>query len=302
MKVLIAEDDQSTRNTLKAMALRWELDPIMAEDSEEAWEIMQQPDAPQLLILDWIMPGLTGLELCQRIREHEPKDNPSYIVILTARNKIDDLVEALGSGANDYISKPFNVAELKARIMVGQRMLALQGELLSAKTELLYQASHDYLTGILNRQGILERLEQELQRAKREQCTVAVAICDIDHFKRVNDNYGHHVGDHVLKQFAQTIKQKLRPYDHVGRYGGEEFLLVLSGKTTDFVDVVERVQKQIAASPVELDGDSITITISVGLSNLLHDDNYDRERLLLTADAALYQAKESGRNRVVKAP
>ncbi len=299
MRILIAEDDTTSRSILTAILRKWGYDPIDVGSGSEAWEIMKKPGAPGLAVLDWEMPGLDGLETCRRIRNLQPF-NPPYLIILTSREEKADLVRGLDAGANDYISKPYDNDELLARIRVGERMMELQAELIEARDALAHEAMHDHLTGALNRRAILDGLEKELKRAARRKSTLSIGLLDIDHFKAVNDSYGHQAGDAVLWGFVQTIKGALREYDLVGRYGGEEFVVV----APDTVDsaresLYERLRASIADLRTPVQSGEIGVTVSIGVAGSEIADTVDL--ILAAADVALYRAKEAGRNRVVHA-
>jgi two-component system, cell cycle response regulator len=298
MRLLIAEDDMTSRAVLTAIVKKWGYDPIAVEDGSSAWDIMQKPDAPPLALLDWEMPGMNGLEVCRNIRNSNPP-SPPYI-ILTSRGGKADIVAGLDAGANDYISKPYDNSELQARINVGRRMVDLQTELLDAKNALAHEAMHDPLTGALNRRAILEILSKELKRAARRQSALSIGLCDIDNFKQVNDTYGHQAGDVVLCGVVEAIQKRLRGDDLVGRYGGEEFLVVAPDSTgLKQEDVYERLRYQIDQLKVATRFGDVNVTVSIGVAGT--DDGNTVDHLLAAADAALYRAKKAGRNRVVYA-
>jgi diguanylate cyclase (GGDEF)-like protein len=269
---------------------------ITAADGLEAWEILQQGNAPDLLILDWMMPGIDGPELCRRIRERQDPIYP-YILLVTGKDDTQDVVRGLQAGADDYLSKPFDPTELRARLQVGKRILGLQHELIQAREQLRFQANHDALTGVLSRAAILSLLDRELQRGARAGTSTGILMMDLDHFKVINDTYGHVSGDTVLKEVAHRINQAVRSYDFLGRYGGEEFLAVLSECCpNDLRTIAERVCSAVADIPICAATTSLSVTISVGgvvTSNLAPGAD-----LLSAADAVLYEAKAKGRNRV----
>jgi diguanylate cyclase (GGDEF)-like protein len=299
MKILIAEDDSTSRHILTAILKKRGYDPIVTEDGLAAWNILQRPDAPKLILLDWNMPKMEGPEICRRLRE-ENSSNPPYVILLTGREEKGDIVLGLDAGANDYIVKPYDPEELQARIRVGKRMMELQASLVEARDALKHQATHDPLTGILNRRAILERLTEELERAKRENGELSICMCDIDHFKKINDTYGHQTGDEVLVAFTQCIKGQLRMYDSIGRYGGEEFLVIssASGRQSE-AQLYERLCKKVAAMEIKGKSGSVFVTISVGVAAATEQSTVDV--ILSAADAALYRAKTAGRNRVAYA-
>ena len=296
MRVLIAEDDLTSRTILTAILKKWGHDPIITEDGNAAWDALQQPDAPKLVLLDWNMPGMEGLELCRRLRENV-SSNPPYIILLTGRVEKTDIVQGLEAGANDYVTKPYDREELQARIRVGQRMLDMQASLLEARNSLEYQAMHDPLTGIFNRRAILDRLKAEISRAKREGGRLSIGMCDLDHFKKVNDTCGHQAGDEALVAFTRCIQANLRAYDCVGRYGGEEFLVIAAGARGQNEDALyERLRAKIADAVIKTKAGDISITVSIGVAP--GTDQSTVETLVAAADAALYRAKANGRNRV----
>jgi diguanylate cyclase (GGDEF)-like protein len=299
MKILIAEDDLTSRRILTVILKKWGYEPVVTEDGNEAWSKLQETDAPRLVLLDWNMPGLDGLEVCRRLRKSETTDS-RYVILLTGRGEKGDIVRGLEAGANDYIAKPYDNEELQARIRVGQRMLDLQTSLLETQTALAYQATHDGLTGIFNRRAILDRLTQEIARALRQGSRLSIGMCDIDNFKKINDTFGHQAGDEVLVAFVQCLQANLREYDCVGRYGGEEFLIIaagLSGQSDD--NLYERLRTKAAAEIIKTKaaGD-VFLTVSIGTATGTGKSMVDG--LLAAADAALYQAKAEGRNKVVR--
>jgi len=299
MKILIAEDDFTSRSILTAVLKKWGFDPVVAEDGGAAWDVLQRPDAPRLILLDWNMPGMDGLEICRRLRESEVP-NPPYVILLTARGEKGDIVKGLEAGSNDYVAKPYDNEELQARIRVGQRMLELQSHLLEARDALAHQATHDFLTGVYNRRAIRDRLKEEISRAGREKESLSVGMLDIDHFKNINDTYGHQAGDEALLAFTRCIQDGLREYDCVGRYGGEEFLVIAPGSMgLNKESLYERLRARIAEAEITTNAGKVFLTVSIGVTPGTGRSTVDA--LLAAADAALYQAKAGGRNRVVYA-
>jgi two-component system, cell cycle response regulator len=294
--VLVAEDDPMFRKILQNWLQSWDYKVIVATDGTEAWSILQQERPPDLLILDWVMPGIDGMELCLRIRERQ---SPSYqyILVVTANDARQDVVRGLEAGADDYLTKPFDKGELRARLRVGTRILTLQEDLIRAREDLRFQATHDVLTGIWNRRAVLDLLHREIERAARFHASTGVLMLDLDHFKKINDTYGHLTGDAVLKETAQRITQVVRSYDFVGRYGGEEFLVLLPGCNKEQAEHSgERIRLAVTATPVFAAGSEIPVTISIGATATIGGPETE---VLAIADAALYQAKSAGRNRTV---
>jgi diguanylate cyclase (GGDEF)-like protein len=270
---------------------------IAAHDGSEAWEVLQAENAPRVALLDWIMPGIDGLEICRRVRARSSQPYV-YIMLLTANDKVGNLVEGLESGADDYLTKPFHPQELRARLRVGLRMLDLEGRLVEARESLRFKASHDSLTTIWNRGAIIEMLERELSRARRDGSSVGILLADIDHFKRVNDTRGHLVGDEVLRAVTGRLKGEVRSYDSVGRYGGEEFLILLPGcDNPKLTAKAEQLVKVVERSSIGTSTGTVAVTISVGGIASGDCPHAEVNKLLRAADTALYRAKVSGRNR-----
>ena len=296
MRVLLADDDLTSRLVLQKTLEKWGYEVLAVSDGNQAWDELQRPDAPSLLILDWEMPGIDGTDLCRQVRATEG-DNPHYIILLTARSDTEDVVAGLEAGANDYVGKPFDPAELQARVGVGRRFVELNDQLLASRRALEHQARTDSLTQIMNRGAVLSRLSEEIARAKREGSTLAVGMVDIDHFKVVNDTHGHAAGDEVLREVVRRLTVPLRPYDALGRVGGEEFLVLVPLATGEGARaILERVRQAVGATPIEYSGGKIEVTISLGGTTTLGDEAEDE--ILFRADEALYRAKELGRNRV----
>lgn len=295
MRVLIAEDDVVSRRVLEAMLSKWGYEVVVTSTGTEAWEILRRNDAPRLAILDWMMPGMDGLQITRNIRRlgEEPY---TYILLLTAKNRKQDIVDGISAGADDYVTKPFDASELKARLNAGARIIDLQSELLTVREALRNQATHDMLTGLPNRLLFGDRLSQSLVRARSENESLAVMFMDLDGFKLINDTLGHDVGDNLLQGVADRLTNALREVDTIARMGGDEFTAVLDGVGT--AEVATAVAQKILASftePFIVPGRELFVTASVGISLYpIHGDN--AEELVRNADAAMYRAKELGRN------
>jgi two-component system, cell cycle response regulator len=295
VKILVAEDDLTSRTLLKTILTSWGFEVSAVADGEEAWQVLSGASAPRLAILDWMMPGLDGLEVCRRIRAAD-SPHPPYLVLLTARGSKEDIVAGLEAGADDHVGKPFDRDELRARLHVGQRFTELNEKLMQTQRTLEKQANTDVLTGGMNRRAVLERLKQELARAKRQETSVSVGLLDVDHFKQTNDTFGHAVGDLALQWVVKKATRAMRPYDGFGRFGGEEFLAIVPGVHPAKVkDVLERIRLAIGSSPADVGGQPIEVRVSIGGAT---SRGGSVDELIRAADDALYEAKAKGRNRV----
>jgi diguanylate cyclase (GGDEF)-like protein len=303
VKILVAEDDPVSRRLLEVTLSKWGYEVVTCADGQAAWEALKAPDAPQLAILDWMMPLLDGLQVCRNVRN--PAERPAepyvYIILLTAKSQKTDMVTGLEAGADDYLTKPFDAQELRMRLRAGWRILDLLDELVRAREILREQARKDSLTQLCTRATVLELLMHELDRSQRDSADrdapVSVVLADLDHFKHINDTYGHLAGDAVLRETAHRMRDAIRPYDSIGRYGGEEFLLVLSNcDTIGAAAIAERLLQAVRKDTIVLAEATVSVTLSAGVatSGVIQDP----EALVGAADAALYRAKRGGRNRV----
>ena len=299
MKVLVADDSLVYRRMLEVHLKRWGYEPISLGTGGEALQLLLSGDAPRLAILDWMMPEIDGIDVCRQLRQkgHEPY---TYIILLTGKDSNEDIVLGLNAGADDYITKPFEAPELEVRMRAGKRIVDLQNELIAAREQLRAEASQDPLTGVLNRGALLKILVRDCSRAEREGTPLATLMVDVDYFKKVNDTFGHSAGDAVLVNVAKRMRDMLRPYDALARFGGEEFLLVLPACDAAAAMVVaERVRAAVAEPPIMAESRAISVTCSIGVSAVSHGHAVSPATLIEAADMALYRAKNAGRNRVV---
>jgi diguanylate cyclase (GGDEF)-like protein len=283
---------------LDATLRKWGYEVTVVSDGIEAWNELQREDSPSLAILDWVMPGLTGPEVCHLVRK-QTRERYIYLLLLTSKSLKEDLIEGMEAGADDYITKPFDQHELKVRLRAGTRIIELQAELLAAREALREQATKDFLTSVWNRSSILEILDREMTRAEREQRPLGLVMADLDKFKNINDSYGHHAGDAVLREAVRRMQSSIRSYDAIGRYGGEEFLIVLPGcdEACTFGQA-ERLRRQLRDDPMMLGDVPLVVTASFGATSLFPSGTTQGDTLIRTADEALYRAKREGRDRV----
>jgi diguanylate cyclase (GGDEF)-like protein len=297
MKILIAEDDPGSLRLVKVHLLNAGYEVVEAEDGQLAWELFQR-ERFQMVITDWMMPRLDGRELIQRIRSSR-HESYTYIIMLSAVDDKPNVVIGLESGADEYLTKPFDSKELLARVASGLRILKLEEQLTQARHQMEFLAMHDGLTDLFNRRAIEEQAEVELNHASRKGWPLSIILLDIDHFKAINDQFGHKVGDHTLRQLAQIISENLRRYDRAGRWGGEEFIVVLPDtQLPEAITAAERLRSMTAETKFFLEnGESFPVHISLGVA--WATGRYPSlTKFVDAADQALYQAKHSGRNRV----
>jgi len=298
-RVLVVDDSPIYRHLITGHLREWGFEVTVANSGSDGWKILQLPGGPTLVLLDWVMPGMDGVELCRRIRAAGSADAYVYTILLTAKDSHSDLLKALEAGADDYLVKPFDEQELKARLLVGKRILGLQQELVQARESMRFASSHDGLTGLMNRTEIVKALNCELDRSHREKKPLTVLMADIDHFKSVNDQLGHLAGDEVLKEVGRRLRSQLRTYDSVGRYGGEEFLTLMPGCDSVAALVrADQIRSGVSSTPIGSSVKARTITLSMGVAVSDGSKRVDPHSILHQADLGLYKAKKTGRNRV----
>lgn len=301
MRILIAEDDALTRLKLRRMVERLGHTCTEAEDGLAAWGSYQS-EAPEVIISDWSMPGLEGPDLCRRVRAQEGEGAYTYFILLTGMQDREHAVLGLEAGADDYLSKPPDAKDLLLRLLVAARVTGLHHRLALREAALWQLATTDDLTGLPNRRVATDRLREYVHLARREDKPLALAMLDLDHFKRVNDTHGHATGDVVLKEMAQALRGATREHDVVARWGGEEFVVGLYGSPVSgciqrMCALLASVQEDVFTSP---SGESFTVSFSGGVA-AYPENGTDLDTLVAAADKALYQAKAAGRARVLAA-
>jgi len=294
MRILVADNDVISRGIMESMLRRIGYDVEVAANGREALDKLLDRNGPRLALLDWMMPELDGPQVCRRIRASGERPY-IYVALLTSKDSREDVVEGLDAGADDYLVKPCNAEELKARLRTGVRIVELEDSLVAAREEMRFKATHDALTSLWNRGKIIESLDFALRHVD----TMAVLLCDIDHFKDINDMHGHLAGDAVLRELAHRLRSSVRANDLIGRYGGEEFLVVLDGcDSARLPERAERLRNVVSGGSFFTNGGAISFTVSIGAIAVERCASMPAETILQLADAALYQAKREGRNRV----
>jgi diguanylate cyclase (GGDEF)-like protein len=300
VKILVADDDAVSLRMMQRMLQQSGYEVVTAVNGRQAADALAQENGPRLALIDWMMPELDGPGVCREVRNRQA-DSYVYILLLTSKHSSEDVVAGLKAGADDYLTKPCHPAELEARLHTGRRILQLEDKLVEAREQMRYEATHDGLTSLWDRGAILTLLRAELSRAMRDQLPVSALLCDVDHFKQVNDTYGHIIGDEVLQEVSVRLLRSVRLHDAVGRIGGEEFLIVLAGCSHENMKMrAEQVRKGISNVPVMTQDGPISVSISIGAITIQGwDKSMPIEPYLKQVDAALYRAKAEGRNCVV---
>ncbi len=290
LKILIADDDIVSRKMLEKALKDCGYKLVITRNGEAAWEALIEDKDIQLIILDWMMPKIDGIELCRKIRNlNKDKNTYTYIILLTSKDTPEDVLKGLSSGADDYITKPFHHLELKARLNTGIRIIELHNRL-----------TQDSLTKLPNRNKIIQHLDEELNRSLREKKPVGVIMADIDNFKMINDTYGHQVGDEVLIEIASRLQRNLRRYDKIGRYAGDELLIVIPNcKHSNLKGIAERLRKNVSDNKITTGAGLLEVTLSLGCASSEHFPFISTGELIKASDEALYMAKRNGRNCVI---
>lgn len=301
-KVLIIDDSPVARKLVELPLLEKGYNLILATNGKSGVELFEK-HRPDVVITDWMLPDLSGREVCQHIRSSS-QDSYAYTIVLTAQTGKENLVEALALGADDYLTKPFHRGELLARVGVGARITGLHRQIETKNKQLEELALTDALTGLPNRRAIEDWAASQLSNAARHGFPFWIALADLDHFKQVNDTFGHDAGDAVLKRFSKLLKNSLRKGDLCGRLGGEEFLVVLTHTDKqNALKVIDRIRLELSSTPVTFGGCTVGVTASFGLAGFEGTQKASAfGPLRQLADAALYSAKRAGRNRIEFTP
>ena len=299
-RILVADDDPASRSVLEAAFDQWGYDVTVCQNPDEVKAVMQDADYPRLAIVSHAMDDRNGLDVCRMIRRRDGEY--VYVILLGEEGRRDQAAAGMAAGADACLFKPVQEQELRARLGAAERILGLQEQLLTTHRSLEIQATHDALTDLWNRRAILRILQGELDRARREDISIAVIMADLDRFKLINDTYGHQAGDVALREASERMRRVTRPYDMVGRYGGEEFIIVVPRCDITFATyVAERVRLAVASEPICINGQEVPLTASFGVTACRGVEDTDADALVRAADAALYRAKREGRNRVCAA-
>ncbi len=294
MKVLIADDEPVSRRLLEILLNKWGYDVTAATNGHEAWQLLQPDHHPKIAILDWMMPGMDGLQVCRQLRQRE--NSPStYILMLTAKQEKEDIEGCFQAGADDFLAKPFAAQDLRARLRAAERIIDLEEQLCSAQTVLNAETKVDSLTGLWNRSSMMEILCRELHRARRQGSLVSLIMADIDRLKQINQRYGHLAGDAVLRETSRRMRSALRSYDSLGRYGGGQFLVVSPAcNREEALKPAERLRARSSKEPIITFEGPLNVTISLGV--VIGNDEKQAHDLIGVAEAALSQAKIAGRD------
>ena len=306
MKMLIVEDDPFVQKVVKKVFAGMGFEVLTCGDGATALDFIKN-DRIQFAVIDWILPEMDGLTLCRRVRKLK-LSRYIYMIVLTSRNRKEDLVQALDSGADDYIAKPFDESELAARARVGMRIIQLENKLVNNQKRLMKLAKEDPLTGILNRRSLFDGILKEINRSSREGASVATILVDADNCKAINDTHGHLAGDVALAEFSRRLQDSCREYDLLGRYGGEEFLVFLPRTDREgAIRVAERIRTSLRQKPMVFGDHKVELGASLGVCAYTFDKSKKRaenveavfDEMIKRTDYALYMAKKEGKNRVV---
>jgi len=298
MRALVAEDDAATRTVIQDALRSQGYEVITVADGNETWDVLSNPHAPRLVVLNWHMPGLDGPEICRRVRQREGGQHV-YVLMMTNGSGGATVTEALEAGADDFVNKSVSMAELAARLLPARRFVRVCEEIIEFKESMRRQAPYDVLTGLDNRVTILDFLNKEVARSNRHNAPMSVVLVAIDHWTSLNETYGRRTGDGVLCTLARRMEEIVRPYDLVGRFGDEEFLVVAPGcDASGAAEFGERIRTSLTGQTVRVQGKLVAITASLGAADNAVCEDPDGSRLVDEARAALQRARTAGGNRV----
>ena len=301
MRALVADSDPERLRFVEGWFAKWGHSVRAFRNGVEAWRAVEGEREPTLVVLAWRMEGMPGIDVCRRLRL-QPDLPSAYVLLLTDRRDGEDLLDGLNAGADDFLFSPVDPHEMKARVRTGARIVEIEAALRATQDALRVQSTRDAVTGTWNRGAILEALQRERERARRKSGSVAVVLADLDAFRNVNESFGTPVGDEVLRETARRMSAGLRPYDAVGRYGGEEFLIVLPGSDgLGALTVAERIRESFARRPVHTSAGPVAVTLSLGVSSEGGEAASEADGLLRAATVALKRAQDGGRNRTALA-
>ncbi len=305
MKILVSQVDSLARGMLESVLSRWGHQVVLAQDGTEALDKLKEQGGPSLAIMDRTMPGLDGLQVCQQVRE-SPAGPHIFLLLVIKKGQEQDVVEGLKAGADDFLTTPLNTDELMIRLRIAKRILDLQEELKRAQEAIGYQTTHDPLTGLANRAEVVDTLRRELARVRREGSHMAIILGEVDSFQDINDHHGYAAGDAVLRETARRVRSVVRPYDTIGRYGGEEFLVVApSCDAKAALTQADRLRATVAQGGMDLSewgkfsaGQSSRIPVTLSLGLAVGDKVTEPQIFLRAVETALRRAKKAGKNRV----
>ena len=301
MKALVADSDPDRLRQLEGWLTRWGHEVAAVRNGVEAWHRLEAERSPILVIAAWRMEGMPGIDVCRRLRL-QPDLPSAYVLLLVDGRGSEDLLDGLNAGADDFLITPLDASETRARVRTGARIVEIEQALKASQDALRVQSTRDVTTGSWNRAAILDLLHKERERARRKSGSVAIVLADLDAFRNVNESLGASIGDEVLREAARRMSATLRPYDAVGRYGGEEFLIVLPGSDgLGALTVAERIRESFARRPVATSAGPVPVTLSLGVAAEGGEGASEGDTLLRAADGALKRAQKSGRNRTALA-
>jgi diguanylate cyclase (GGDEF)-like protein len=302
MRILIADDDLVSLRLLHTRLVEWGYKVTGVSDGQKALEVLEAPDSPRLAILDWVMPGMEGIEVCREVRKRARKPY-IYILMLTAKGKKQDIVEGLEAGADDYLIKPYDPHELRARLRAARRILDLQEQLGSAHRLIASQMTLDPLTGVWTHDVILDVLKLQLALSSQSESPMALVVADIDHFQGINATFGPLAGDAVLREVARRIRGALRPPDSIGRTATDEFIMVLPGcDRLTAANLAEKFRARVDRRDVDTSEAMVPVSVSLGVVVTSPPQALDLDTAWRRATEAVARAKANGRNRVEFAP